>query len=141
MAGDQRDLESGLTRFLTALYACFRFLSKILICFTWCSCDRGPTTGQHKTNRSKDNGQHNEGESTEGILFSKNLLGQYSFPKRYILVIMTFLGFVNMYALRVNLNVALGAMVGNHTIQQAGVTVFRVRAFNVIESNIISITN
>ena len=35
---------------------------------------------------------------------------------------MTFLGFMNMYALRVNLNVAIGAMVNNHTVHQRGYT-------------------
>lgn len=42
-------------------------------------------------------------------------------PKRYILAIMMFLGFVNMYAIRVNLNVAIGAMVNNHTLIKGGV--------------------
>ena len=42
-------------------------------------------------------------------------------PKRYILAIMMFMGFVNMYAIRVNLNVAIGAMVNNHTLIQGGV--------------------
>lgn len=42
-------------------------------------------------------------------------------PKRYILAIMMFMGFVNMYAIRVNLNVAIGAMVNNHTIVRGGV--------------------
>ena len=44
-------------------------------------------------------------------------------------MIMTFLGFMNMYALRVNLNVAISAMVNNHTIQQKGYTVIRVRIY------------
>ena len=42
-------------------------------------------------------------------------------PKRYILAIMMFMGFVNMYAVRVNLNVAIGAMVNNHTVVRGGV--------------------
>ena len=42
-------------------------------------------------------------------------------PKRYILAIMMFMGFVNMYAVRVNLNVAIGAMVNNHTVVKNGV--------------------
>lgn len=37
-------------------------------------------------------------------------------PKRYILSIMIFMGFFTMYGLRVNLNVAIGAMAKNHTI-------------------------
>lgn len=44
-------------------------------------------------------------------------------PKRYVLAIMMFMGFVNMYAIRVNLNVAIGAMVNNHTIVQGGVAI------------------
>ena len=44
-------------------------------------------------------------------------------PKRYILAIMMFMGFVNMYAIRVNLNVAIGAMVNNHTVVQGGVAI------------------
>lgn len=38
-------------------------------------------------------------------------------PKRYLVAIMSFLGFVNVYALRVNLSVALVAMVSNTTIK------------------------
>ncbi|EDO48724.1 predicted protein, partial [Nematostella vectensis] len=45
---------------------------------------------------------------------------------RYVLAIMTFLGFMNMYALRVNLNVALGAMVNNHTVNVKGMKFLRV---------------
>ena len=48
-------------------------------------------------------------------------------PKRYILAIMMFMGFVNMYAIRVNLNVAIGAMVNNHTVIRNGVAVIVVR--------------
>lgn len=44
-------------------------------------------------------------------------------PKRYILAIMMFMGFVNMYAVRVNLNVAIGAMANNHTVVRNGVAV------------------
>ena len=36
-------------------------------------------------------------------------------PKRYLVAILSFLGFVNVYALRVNLSVALVDMVGNKT--------------------------
>ena len=43
-----------------------------------------------------------------------------SFPKRYILSIMIFLGIVTLYALRVNLNVAITAMCNNHTFTQSG---------------------
>ena len=36
-------------------------------------------------------------------------------PKRYLVAIMSFFGFVNVYMLRVNLSVALVAMVSNTT--------------------------
>lgn len=36
-------------------------------------------------------------------------------PKRYLVAILSFFGFVNVYALRVNLSVALVAMVSNTT--------------------------
>ena len=38
-------------------------------------------------------------------------------PKRYLVAIMSFFGFVNVYALRVNLSVALVAMVSNTTVK------------------------
>ena len=47
-------------------------------------------------------------------------------PKRYILLLMTFIGFVNIYAMRVNLNVALVAMVNNQTIIRQGVKSIKV---------------
>ncbi|XP_065056224.1 sialin-like [Rhopilema esculentum] len=37
-------------------------------------------------------------------------------PKRYLLAILSFLGFLNVYSLRVNLSVALVAMISNKTI-------------------------
>ena len=48
------------------------------------------------------------------------------FPKRYILALMIFLGFCVLYALRVNLNVAIGAMCNNHTIYVNGFYVKKV---------------
>ena len=47
-------------------------------------------------------------------------------PKRYILLLMIFIGFVNIYAMRVNLNVALVAMVNNQTIIRRGVKMIKV---------------
>lgn len=120
MSKSQGDLESGLTRFLNTLYSCFRFMSRFLVCCQFCEC---PSFGQRKrkTNDKKVNSTtaygDTRGEETSGL---------FSFPKRYILAIMTFLGFMNMYALRVNLNVAIGAMVNNHTIKQKGITAVRV---------------
>ncbi len=48
------------------------------------------------------------------------------FPKRYILALMIFLGFCVLYALRVNLNVAIGAMCNNHTVYVNGFYVKKV---------------
>ncbi|XP_065056209.1 sialin-like isoform X2 [Rhopilema esculentum] len=46
-------------------------------------------------------------------------------PKRYLLAILSFLGFLNLYFLRVNLSVALVAMVSNKTItNSSGYVVF-----------------
>lgn len=42
--------------------------------------------------------------------------GQILFPKRHVLLLMIFLGFINIYAMRVNLNVAIVAMVNNKTV-------------------------
>lgn len=47
-------------------------------------------------------------------------------PKRYILSILVFWGFFTMYALRTNLNVAIGAMVKNHTVFIDGVETYKV---------------
>ena len=41
-------------------------------------------------------------------------------PKRYIIAILAMLGFCNVYALRVNLSVALVAMVSNTTVIKDG---------------------
>ena len=123
MAKSTGNLESGLTRFLNTLYACFRFMSRFLVLCQFCECPtiKRKTTRKHNGDQSKD---AKERDFERGAGFTN---GEFSFPKRYILVIMTFLGFMNMYALRVNLNVAIGAMVNNHTIQLKGYTVVRVR--------------
>lgn len=47
-------------------------------------------------------------------------------PKRYILSVLVFWGFFTMYALRTNLNVAIGAMVKNHTVFIDGVETYKV---------------
>ena len=49
-----------------------------------------------------------------------------SFPKRYVVAIMIFLGICVQYALRVNLSVAIGAMCNNHTVEQNGFTIQKV---------------
>lgn len=124
MAQSTGDLESGLTRFLNTLYACFRFMSRFLVLCQFCEC---PTRGKKcKKNVSGDEDIPSEKTNRQGNRIS---LAVYSFPKRYILAIMTFLGFMNMYALRVNLNVAIGAMVNNHTVHQRGYTVTTVNFY------------
>ena len=47
-------------------------------------------------------------------------------PKRYVLSGMIFVGFFVMSGLRVNLNVAIGAMVNNHTAVVDGEIICRV---------------
>ncbi|XP_066933218.1 vesicular glutamate transporter 3-like [Clytia hemisphaerica] len=47
-------------------------------------------------------------------------------PKRYLVAIMAFFGFVNVYALRVNLSVAMVAMVSNRTAKYANGTEYTV---------------
>lgn len=124
--GKNDSLESGLTRFLNAMYRCFHIMSKFLICCQFCECKckrrRKKKTKTHPTSASihEENygGDYNYDDIEEPRVFS--------FPKRYILAIMTFLGFMNMYALRVNLNVAIGAMVNNHTVQVRGMSFLRV---------------
>ena len=51
-------------------------------------------------------------------------------PKRYLLAILSFFGFLNVYALRVNLSVALVAMVSNRTVTDSSGNIIRtVRIF------------
>lgn len=124
MAND-RGIESGLTKFLNAMYRCFRLLSKILICCQFCEC-------KCKTKRRRNRNSTQKGKTKDATtddrckVCSTDSQDGFIFPKRYILAIMTFLGFMNMYALRVNLNVALGAMVNNHTVEVRGMTFLRV---------------
>ena len=124
MAKSPGNLESGLTRFLNTLYACFRFMSRFLVCCQFCECP----THQRKC-KKKVNGEQSINSQTTNCERSGISRAVFSFPKRYILAIMTFLGFMNMYALRVNLNVAIGAMVNNHTVHQKGYTITRVSIY------------
>ena len=55
-------------------------------------------------------------------------------PKRYVLSGMIFVGFFVMSGLRVNLNVAIGAMVKNHTAVVDGQTICRVRLYKKYSS-------
>ena len=41
-------------------------------------------------------------------------------PKRYMVAMLSFLGFANIYAMRVNLSVAVAVMVANHTVIRDG---------------------
>ncbi|XP_057305939.1 sialin-like [Hydractinia symbiolongicarpus] len=60
---------------------------------------------------------------------TKDVPKDMGFPKRYVLALMVFLGFCVLYALRVNLNVAIGAMCNNHTIYENGFYVNKVAEF------------
>ena len=42
------------------------------------------------------------------------------FPKRYMVGMLSFLGFANLYAMRANLSVAIAVMVANQTVVQDG---------------------
>ncbi|XP_064594982.1 vesicular glutamate transporter 2-like [Liolophura sinensis] len=52
------------------------------------------------------------------------------FPKRYIVAVMALLGFCNVYALRVNLSVAIVAMTNNRTIRTDNLTVVMLADFD-----------
>ena len=41
-------------------------------------------------------------------------------PKRYMVAMLSFLGFANIYAMRVNLSVAIAVMVANQTVIRDG---------------------
>ena len=125
--GRDDGLESGLTRFLNAMYRCFRIMSKFLICCQFCECKWKPRKKRksHRGHKSETIRRENYGNDDDDDDDGDDK-GRFTFPKRYILAIMTFLGFMNMYALRVNLNVAIGAMVNNHTVQVRGMKFLRV---------------
>ena len=65
--------------------------------------------------------------NNQADLSMERLEKDVGFPKRYVLALMVFLGFSVLYALRVNLNVAIGAMCNNHTIYENGFYVNKVR--------------
>ena len=56
---------------------------------------------------------YNEYLADEGP--KKRRLECHCFPKRYLVALLSFFGFLNVYSLRVNLSVALVAMVSNRT--------------------------
>ena len=41
-------------------------------------------------------------------------------PKRYMVAMLCFLGFANIYAMRVNMSIAIAVMVANHTVIRDG---------------------
>jgi sugar phosphate permease len=47
-------------------------------------------------------------------------------PKRYVLLFMIWLGFINIYSMRVNLNVAIVGMVNDQEIVKSGVSFVKV---------------
>ena len=82
---------------------------------------KSKTVEQKRSNGSgseRDEGQ----ERSESRIDSEdgNNPSIFRVPKRYVLAIMMFAGFMNMYAIRVNLNVAIGAMVKPHPVVEKG---------------------
>ena len=73
------------------------------------------------SSESKPDPVEGEGEKSKEDKVKKG-----SFPKRYIVAIMIFLGICVQYALRVNLSVAIGAMCNNHTVEHNGFTIRKV---------------
>ena len=67
--------------------------------------------------------QENNTRKDSKLVESSKLSFSHGIPKRYLLLFLVFLGFVNIYGLRVNLNVALVAMVNNRTYTLGGVKV------------------
>lgn len=65
-------------------------------------------------------------EDTEAPKNEKTTKSKPGFPKRYVIVIMLFLGLATQYALRVNINIAITAMTNNHTVKRNGFTVTQV---------------
>ena len=63
------------------------------------------------------------------------------FPKRYVIVIMLFLGLATQYALRVNINIAITAMCNNHTVKQNGFTITKVIIKQLVQLRIILLIN
>ena len=59
-------------------------------------------------------------------MFFQRKIAVNALPKRYVLSGMIFIGFFVMSGLRVNLNVAIGAMVNNHTAVMDGEIICRV---------------
>ncbi|EDO31704.1 predicted protein [Nematostella vectensis] len=55
---------------------------------------------------------------------------KWGIPKRYVLLAMTWLGFINIYSMRVNLNVAIVGMVNDQTISKGRLHFIKKAEFN-----------
>lgn len=64
------------------------------------------------------------------MIESENTLWQMLTLRRNVVGLLAFLGFFNIYTLRVNLSVAIVAMTKNYTIEAENGTVYDVRIFN-----------
>lgn len=62
-----------------------------------------------------------ETNTSDSSCEAKTSFFKKSIPKRYVLLFMTWLGFINIYAMRVDLNVAIVGMVNNQEITRNGV--------------------
>lgn len=55
------------------------------------------------------------------------IFSRWYYPRRYVVAFMAFLGFCNVYAMRVNLSVAIVAMTTNKTLTNENGTFIQVR--------------
>lgn len=56
-------------------------------------------------------------------------------PIRYVIGIFLMFGFTNVYAMRVNLSVALAVMVGNQTLMKGGMEIEVISVFQIVTRN------
>lgn len=56
-------------------------------------------------------------------------------PLRYVIGIFLMFGFTNVYAMRVNLSVALAVMVGNQTLMKGGMEIEVISVFRIVTRN------
>ena len=83
-----------------------------------------------KTNEAESKPEGQAIKTVSGVKSSSSTSFSRGIPKRYILLMLVFFGFVNIYGLRINLNVALVAMVNNRTYTENGVTVKELAEFH-----------
>lgn len=69
------------------------------------------------------NGNFGTSPSTEPLIEAQPLTWKFWQKRRYIVVLMAFFGFFNVYTLRVNLSVGIVAMTENRTIYYSNGTV------------------